>query len=134
MAAIKEDYVSFEAAKLLKEKGFDWECEYFYDWYEDDDEYIICSNGLSCNDENYPTYYSMPTLQMAMKWLRELHNLVITPVTTSVGTRHYGEWEANIYYRDSGIDATVNACGHMYGKTYEEAAETAIKYCLENLI
>ena len=28
---ITEDYVSFETAKLLKEKGFDEPCQYFYD-------------------------------------------------------------------------------------------------------
>ena len=28
---MNEEYVSFEAAKLLKEKGFDWACQAFYD-------------------------------------------------------------------------------------------------------
>ena len=28
---ITEDYVSFEISKLLKEKGFDWNCKQVYD-------------------------------------------------------------------------------------------------------
>lgn len=52
---ITEDYVSFNTAKLLKEKGFDEECQQYYGDYK----------------------YSCPTLQMAMKWLREVHNLFI---------------------------------------------------------
>ena len=40
---ITEDYVSFEVAKLLREKGFNEECEYFYDEYKDENKYVICS-------------------------------------------------------------------------------------------
>jgi hypothetical protein len=137
---ITEDYVSFETARLLKEKGFDAETEHEM-WY------VIKQFSTGCH-WNSCTYkvgdvtreydddccISMPTLQMAMKWLRENHNLVVNPVTTSAGVRDYGEWEADIYYRDSGIDATVNACGHIYGETYEEACDAGIRYCLENLI
>lgn len=132
MATISEDYVSFDIAKLLKEKGFDWECiSYYVDDEPYDVKYSFCGET---NSDWESRCCSAPTLQMAMKWLREVHNLVVNPVTTSAGTRAYGEWEADIYYRDSGIDATVNACGHIYGETYEEAVETAIKYCLEHLI
>ena len=31
---IQEDYVSFETAKLLKEKGFDEECQKYYGDYK----------------------------------------------------------------------------------------------------
>lgn len=67
---IKEAYCSFEVAKLLKEKGFTEECEYFYDWYKESESYHICSKGGTCNNEKYPDEYSMPTHQMAMAWLR----------------------------------------------------------------
>lgn len=146
MARITEDYVSLNTAKLLKEKGFNEETEYVY---SDGGELLRLSHlgikdltNADCNDyhtwqfpiEGVASIISAPTLQMAMKWLREVHNLVVNPVTTSVGVRDYGEWEADIYYRDSGIDATVNACGHIYGKTYEEACDAGISYYLEHLI
>ena len=57
-----EDYVSFETAKLLKEKGFDCECSRFYMpnghgmWkYEHYHDFDI-SDKIEC-----------PTIQMAMK-------------------------------------------------------------------
>ena len=127
MTTISEDYVSFETAKLLKEKGFNEQTRFCF----------RRDGKILHNDESYvgyPGYYPRPTLQMVMKWLREVHNLIVNPVTTSAGTRCYGEWEADIYYRDSGIDATINACGHIYGETYEEACDTGIRYCLKHLI
>ena len=34
MKQITEDYVSFEIAKLLKEKGFDIPCDSYYTYFE----------------------------------------------------------------------------------------------------
>ena len=146
MATNTEYYVSSEVAKLLRDKGFNEETEYVF---SNNGELLRLSHfgikdltNADCNDyhtwklpiEGVASIISAPTLQMAMKWLREKHNLVVNPVTTSVGVRDYGEWEADIYYRDSGIDATVNACGHIYGETYEKACDAGIRYCLEHLI
>jgi len=68
---ITEDYVNFETAKLLKEKGFDEGTYHCYTtkgvlWFED----VLFNH-------NAGTDYSAPTLQMAMKWLREVHKLYI---------------------------------------------------------
>lgn len=75
---IKEVYCSFEVAKLLKEKGFDAQCRSAYTNYgqlftTQIQQYItniICSKGnlWEC---------IAPTHQMAMKWLREVHNIDI---------------------------------------------------------
>ena len=100
---ITEDYVSFEVAKLLKEKGFIG--------YE----------------------YLRPTLSIAMKWLREVHNYDI-----SICLDSYVEPYDNQYYivirRRKDKYENVSPCEQAYFDTYEEAAEAAIKYCLENLI
>lgn len=56
MTTIKEDYVSFETAKLLKEKGFDEPCVYRHDGSED--IWDVDKEDIACNK---------PTLQMAMK-------------------------------------------------------------------
>ena len=85
MARIIEDFVSFEVAKLLKEKGFTEECVYLYDRYKESESYHIRHTGGTCNDEEYPYEYSMPTLQMAMKWLREVHNIMVSPYALSLG-------------------------------------------------
>ena len=133
MATITEDYVSFETAKLLREKGFK-EPTLAYAYGNDMVAYYSqprVTDDFKVEAGRYP----LPTLQMAMKWLRIKHNLYVTPVLASSGK--YGRWEADIYYCDgeySGINATRNACEHIFGETPEETCETALKYCLENLI
>ena len=125
---ITEDYVSFETAKLLREKGFDEKCRAVYE------EKILRINTL-CDylNSELSSYVCAPTLQMACKWLREEKNLCIYVFPHKDGYE-YGKWEAGICYCDDAIDATINACGHIFGETYEEACESALKYTLENLI
>ena len=91
---IEEDYVSFETAKLLKEKGFDEHCRSFWrrrDWMDEtafcycggpyDANNQFCHNSLleNYNDGVYLTDIAAPTLQMAMKWVQETFNIVIIP-------------------------------------------------------
>ena len=59
-----EDYVKFETAKLLKEKGFDECCRAFITPNVSFAlEEVRVFNHLLSNNE-----YAAPTLQMAMKW------------------------------------------------------------------
>lgn len=125
---ITEDYVSFEVAKLLKEKGFDIPCEYFYV-----DGKLVKSHGYDCNwneGESLYTDYknecSAPTLQMAMKWLREGKNVII-----ELHYQYWRDWYALVSSENPlGIIAKTT---DSYS-SYEEACEAGIKYCLENLI
>lgn len=118
MVTITEDYVSFETAKLLKEKGFNEQTRF-------------CFRGdgnILHNDESYvgyPGYYPRPTLQMAMKWLREVHNIPINVLYNSVYYHHY-KFQACI-----GAKEKSNAQRY---DTYEEACDAGIRYCLKNLI
>lgn len=64
---IREQYVSIETAKLLKDKGFDWGCYKVYN-----KEGVV---GISTVIEDVPTnyknreyYFLCPTQQMALKW------------------------------------------------------------------
>lgn len=50
------EYVTFEIAKKLKEKGFDWETSNVYE-----------RNTIACRYEDYPK----PTISQVLKWLRE---------------------------------------------------------------
>ena len=127
---ITEDYVSFEVAKLLKEKGFDIPCEYFYV-----DGKLVKSHGYDCNwneGESLYTDYknecSAPTLQMVMKWLREVHNKYIE---ISIDRAHNFE---GIVFRPAIYDGELDCLWEYNFLTYEQACEAGIKYCLENLI
>ena len=126
---ITEDYVSFETAKLLKEKGFDEPCECFYDTEHNDisivNGWMDTSNSLL--EEREFLCYSAPTLQMAMKWLREVHSL-----WCEISWEGKGLWCMEVFsLMDEEFipDSIVHEI-----KSYEEACEAAIKYCLENLI
>ena len=93
---ITEDYVSFETAKLLKEKGFDADCHAYYIAYANGTNRFNISAaypyGYNFNDdEDYQ--YSAPTLQIVMKWLREVYNTVIV-ITPSM---FWGKYNVSIY-------------------------------------
>lgn len=116
---IAEDYVSFETAKLLKEKGFDEDS-----WFHYDADGDIVTRGYRLNmPEDIPAW----TLQMAMKWLRNIHGLFIHIDVI----REASCWLADI--QDIKGDVSVYPVENEF-PNYEEACEAAIKYCLENLI
>jgi hypothetical protein len=127
---IKEDYVSFETAKLLKENGFDWETHR---------SYLSNDNVFVPGDVSDLPYRKdairISTLQMAMKWLREVHNLVIEPYRTACG---YLYTISSIPYGSTKYDNSqeFNGDDEDSGQwtTWEMACEDGIKYCLENLI
>ena len=131
---ITEDYVSFETAKLLKEKGFNEDCHYAYHYYTHRPFYHRKMNDFNGGEYRglKDEWYSAPTLQMAMKWLREVHHCVIcvTPLTFYCGEL-VSKWGYCIWADDN---TEVDEENSPRFETYEEACEAAIKYCLENLI
>ena len=136
MAQITEDYVSYETAKLLKEKGFEYNPDESY-WLIDADNKMYWISRISAYDYvDAPTEsfqrpkngYRLITQAMAMKWLREVHNICIS-VDVKIGG---GKYYVCISSTESGLSHGV--LEDEVWDTYEEACETAIKYCLENLI
>lgn len=139
---IEETHVSFEVAKLLKEKGFDWSCNRVYQgpnlkFTTIDISPLMCLGELGgfdpkqlyiTNSELGDIVYTAPTQQMAMKWLRTKHIVIaVQPVFFSVDGACFS-WEV-VIYKDGGYD------NKMVGyHTYEETVEAALKYSLENLI
>jgi hypothetical protein len=123
---ITEDYVSFETAKLLKEKGF--ECDNLHYYYDEDGDLLFSAWNIGAGKNRLVA----PTLQMAMKWLRELHHCVIciTPLTFYCG-EIVSKWGYCIWADDN---TEVDEESSPRLESYEEACESAIKYCLENLI
>jgi len=133
---ITEDYVSFETAKLLKDKGFG---------ERTDTSYIADNKGrpmVKVGDLVYfpntePHRIAAPTLQMTRKWLREVHNIGIEIRMTNRSmsnlvdiVKYYwvvldtrtAKWkDESTVYSPKAFD------------TYEDACEAAIKHCLKNL-
>lgn len=139
---IKEDYVSFETAKLLKERGFDEPTGFVYS--ESGELMKLSDFGVryllnsECDDyphwqfpfEGVSSIVSAPTIQMAMKWLREKKGIAIIPVLSSVLDNEKFLWDVKIVVAKTSESYSQ---GWIYEKQ-EEACEAAIKYCLENLI
>ena len=125
MVTITEDYVSFEIAKLLKEKGFNEPC-------------LMCytSDKKLGNYGHYKSYknsdvfsLTAPTIQMAMKWLREEKRTSII-IEFDLTKRGYNPY---VYQPDYDMDWVVKWRRNLPMK-YEEACEAALKYTIENLI
>lgn len=129
-----EDYVSFETAKLLKEKGFDEIClrTYFNDGIM---SRIFTENEEICNRNLLPSIVSAPTLQMAMKWLREVHKLhIAVNMGFDVDNSQYFFYVPSICRFSNKGGEYQTPFGEKEFGSYEQACEAAIKFCLENLV
>ena len=136
MATIKEDYVSFEIAKLLKEKGFNERLLTFY--ITDEAKKEGCFQLMAFTDDkidnNHSDFcYLAPTQQMAMKWLREMHYLYIQVMLDSWACGGHMGYYVVIQNTTSDFEMMLqDALDDVFYDTYEEACEAAIKYCIEN--
>ena len=145
---VKEDYVSFETAKLLEEKGFD---EYTVMVYNQNGSFM--PNGAI--KDTYQSFYFAPTLQMAIKWLNEVHHILVVSdyeyecTDTSWYYKIYKlvdehgkckSWPINAVEYIDGLEAEVTVAFRDYMRSYkdyatrQEADEEGIRYVLENLI
>ena len=129
---INEDYVSFETARLLKEKGFNvWGDGSYDSGIEIYKEYSPSGLLNSCaTSKPHPKGYPAPTLQLAMKWIKENYCLYIDIELLSGPSFSWYIWFMNDPKHMMGCSEDTM---HYYD-TYEEACEAGIKYCLENLI
>lgn len=140
---VTEDYVSYEVAKLLKEKGFYGGCFSMYvtpnphHGMGNPNEPKIAPHGRDSHYyEGYLYQCEAPTHQMACKWLREVHNIMIEIYLPHEYKNEDEElWNGTYCYELYSLKT-----GHsMYWdekefNSYESACEAALKYTLENLI
>lgn len=124
---IEESYVSFEVAKLLKEKGFNEETQGYYPIKGDATGRLMFGSEYPHN--NSQVQISAPTQQMAMRWLRE-ENGIFIEISVSI------DLNGDYHYSYSILDKECKYIrkGLSFEWNYEEAVEAAIKACLENLI
>lgn len=119
----KDQYVSFDIAKLLEQKGF---------VFKSDMEYHF--NGTTLVKDRIGRYYKdvgLPacTQQAAMSWLRDDHLLHIC-----IYPRQYKKgviWIADVYDEDCDVCVTIKS---SINEEYESITDKAIKFCLENYV
>lgn len=124
---VNEDYVSFEIAKLLKERGFDEPCDTAYSLVGK--THKVEQRAIS--DWGKISQVKRPTLQMVMKWLREREWVICILPLTFYCREKVSSWGYNIW---AGDNLEIDEEDTPKFTTYEEACEAAIKYCLEKLI
>ena len=126
---IMEDLVTFEIAKKLKEKGFDFTIEQIY--VEKIDE---------SGKENSITIYPKPSISQVLKWLREEKNFhlmvyILNDSSEDTDGRIIQEW-----FFWSFCVQNCNSGNYAYEgddveyESYEQAALAGIEYVLYYLI
>ena len=142
---MEDKIVSFETAMLLKEKGFNEPCSYYY---EDDDLYKLAyyhGDGTGFARNNSPVndrlsceemQCTAPTQSLAQKWLRETRNItfnanphsndgkIIYVVTIKVISSNK--------YIDFNVMMDASNKATMFDN-YEDAIEAGLKYCLKSI-
>jgi len=133
----KEEYVAYETAKLLKEKGFDW---FTYAYYTKDDvdekpyfgmENLCPDNWNGEDGEVNDLWFSAPTQQMACHWLYKEKGFYIAILPCEKG------FHAMIYH--TGVSRHLEYLSLVQDKehdnpTPQQAIESALQYCLTKLI
>ena len=115
---IKEQFVLFDTAKLLKEAGFNEPCCYNYDnvngfrWFKIGES--IPKGWIPC-----------PTQMLAARWLREVHNI---DVMVDVYNRDY--YVCNVY-KNKHLMIIRNIVTSSYEEALEEGLCEAIKLIKE---
>ena len=133
---IKEAYCSYEVSKLLKKKGFVIDTSLDY-WKIDLD-----GTMYSISPKVYAFYrpkdsYPCPTLQMACRWLREIHGIHIealcpvVDIDTNTNGVKYNVVISNLNNYCLAYDTPIE--DNEYD-SYEEAIEAACLYVLKNII
>lgn len=133
------DFVSFEIAKKLKEKGFKIPTRSIVAMYNEQGvfftlttaaDYQVSPSGYKCRcyydyDDFDEHDYIAPTISQVLKWLREEKKLhIIIPASFDEGYW----WEIRNFNKE------ISEYSDEEYKTYEESALAGIEYVLDNLI
>lgn len=135
---ITEDFVSFEVAKLLKEKGFNVLVPQGYDTNELEYEKYDLPKGIQfgiSSNTGKENFVTAPTHALAIKWIREnfgIHIEIRHIKTFGVNRFHIVIWKYS--EEDYHTIHCNNNIGYEVWNTPEEATEAALLYTLQNLI
>ena len=121
---IMEDLVTFEIAKKLKEKGFDYPCVGHYFNNKLYTAHCLTAAFFSNKDESIDA----PTISQVLKWLREEKNIILTPNPSYFKEDCCLGWDCDVW-----ASGNYDYCCVDY-KTYEQASIAGIEYVLDNLI
>lgn len=130
---MNQDFVSYELAVKLKEKGFNDNCHAYYEPLKHCLNFsrVFKTNSLA---ENYKCV-TAPTISQVLKWLREEKKIHICINiyddgwffdVSSFYKADTGVYEIKLPYMSSNVTPDYDS--------YEQATLAGIKFCLNNLI
>ena len=126
---LEDQLISFETAKLAKQKGFNVHCR----WHFDDENGDLYENeDFPCNSWNGSLF--APTQSLLQKWLRDLHGVDIH-ITRNKPS--YREYRVEIYKIDNTPNYiyfqinTKKSNGCKWFDDYEEALEQGLQEALK---
>lgn len=135
---VQEDYVTFDTAFWLKDKGFDGCCNSYYERFE---SAVTMYKGMEVewsegfvNHNRYQERYSRPTHQMAGEWLREKHNVHICVFPYTDEDRKKTFWTYRIMDMNGAVIFDNNELYPVEYSLHRIAYDAAIKHCLENYV
>lgn len=139
---IHEEIVTYEVAKLAKEKGFDWDCPTFYNpegelkygWAYDFMNSGLDMRDMLCHNSKLPLGFgsecAAPTQSLLQRWLREEKGYYVYPFFDNESRRW--TWVCRELTGDKWIQ--LLDFEERYFDTYELALEDAELYVLKNLL
>ena len=135
-----EDFVTFEIAKKLKEKGFslnkeDVEFIGFRFIFSDECTIKRISEIAAYEKEYFGENINCPTISQVLKWLRNNKKTVtsILPVVFNEKENKFTQYYCTIYYATEEFVFEIHERPGNFN-TYEECALDAIEYVLDNFI
>lgn len=122
---VEEQYVTFETAKMAKEKGFNESCKCFYEKVLDKVIKWECNGGIisTLRDE-----FLCPTQSLLARWIREKHNIHIDSYPNASGYLYYINKTNGTLVYDSNFDGPND--GGAWN-SYEEAMEVGLQKALK---
>lgn len=134
---MEEQLISFNTAKLAKEKGFDIPCENFYVEYIDDDDVDLFnyeeqrgSRYAELYRNNTEFKFSAPTQSLLQKWIREIHNIIVEPIFDETADDGF-PWLLSIYKNKKDIVTENHKLFGDYFDNYEETLEVGLYQALK---
>lgn len=130
---MQEDLITFETAKLAKEKEFNILCEHSFSTHDSGIQENN-QNGFKNWNKEYKNSYSRPTQSLLQKWLREVHKIDVLVFHHFLQEDNTGvEYDICVTTSINNVDSEDygNYCFDITFKIYEEAFELGLQEALK---
>jgi hypothetical protein len=125
---MKEQLITFETARLAKDKGFDIPTRNFYADFTWKSIEIYSCNEVGYgeftdsmeNEHGFGDIVLIPTQSLLQKWLREVHKIDVFVVACYIGEKKH----RYSYYITNPLDTDADGSESL---TYEEALEIGLQ-------